>query len=59
MNQAKIGHYEAAALREEDAAARATCQESGRIHAALAEMYRRETAKMKAVRQVLQIAFGD
>ena len=47
--------YEQSAIREDNAAAHATSQESARVHQALAEMYRHEAAKSKSLHVFLKL----
>ena len=54
--RAKLAHYQSSASREEEAAARAATTASAGIHRALADMYRREAAKIDAVREVIRLA---
>jgi len=57
--EAGMRAHEEAALREKDAAARATCEQSGRAHSALSDLHRYEAAKMNSVRVTLKMAFDD
>lgn len=52
-------HHKDAALREEQAAASAVCEESYRCHSALADLHRKEAYKRASITDTLRIAFGD
>jgi hypothetical protein len=52
-------HHEAAALREDQAAAKAACDQSFRCHSTLAGLHREEAAKRGSITDALRIAFGD
>lgn len=58
-HEARAARYEKCFRREEEAAARASSSASAACHAALADLYRREAAKVRSIRTTLRLAFDD
>jgi hypothetical protein len=58
-HESKVLHHRAAASREDEAAAHASSRETAHLHEALAELHRKEAAKMDSARDLLKMAFGQ
>jgi hypothetical protein len=54
-----IHHHMNAAMREEQTAAKAACEESYRCHNTLAELHRREAQMRASIADSMRIAFGE